>query len=381
MLRHREPGACSRAAAPRAPRSGGAGRFDLLLIAPAGVAAAITAAVAWTKPLEDSIQSFVRDDSFYYLETARRLASGDGPTFDGLHPTNGFHPLWMMMLVPVFRATGNDRELGLRVTLALQAITLALPTLLLLGAAGRRLFGSTAAFVMLGVAVALLPTAQTNGMESGVLLLLAAALVYAHARWDVFDLRAPPVRLLGVGCLLGMLFLARSDSVFLIVAWGIVALARVRSLAVAARAALAAAGLAVVTGPYLIWNVARFGHLLPISAALKTSLPALGFRPDWLDLRAWTGFVAAIVLGVWVRLARAPAAASFRAPGRILRWRWASTPSPTRRSASLPCAGRCSSGTSTSTCSPWWFSPGPPWPPSSGGRSFRAAFASLARRS
>ena len=41
------------------------------------------------------------DDSYYYFLTASNLASGKGPTFDGLHPTNGFHPLWMGVLVPV----------------------------------------------------------------------------------------------------------------------------------------------------------------------------------------------------------------------------------------------------------------------------------------
>src|SRR5262245_6448745 len=45
------------------------------------------------------------DDGYYYLNIARHLAQGDGFTFDGLHPTNGFHPLWQLLLVPLFWIT------------------------------------------------------------------------------------------------------------------------------------------------------------------------------------------------------------------------------------------------------------------------------------
>src|SRR5687768_7036872 len=38
------------------------------------------------------------DDSFYYLRIAENVANGLGPTFDGVEPTNGFHPLWMGLL-------------------------------------------------------------------------------------------------------------------------------------------------------------------------------------------------------------------------------------------------------------------------------------------
>ena len=48
------------------------------------------------------------DDAFYYLEVARRLGKGDGFTFDGAHATNGFHPLWQGLLVPLSRIFSND---------------------------------------------------------------------------------------------------------------------------------------------------------------------------------------------------------------------------------------------------------------------------------
>ena len=44
----------------------------------------------------------LHDDGFYFLTIARSIAGGAGPTFDGLAPTNGFHPLWAYALVPIF---------------------------------------------------------------------------------------------------------------------------------------------------------------------------------------------------------------------------------------------------------------------------------------
>ena len=39
------------------------------------------------------------DDSFYYSQIARQVAMGHGFTFDGLHRTNGFQPLWLFLLI------------------------------------------------------------------------------------------------------------------------------------------------------------------------------------------------------------------------------------------------------------------------------------------
>ena len=40
----------------------------------------------------------VPDDAFYALRLPQNIAAGHGPTFDGLHSTNGFHPLWTVVL-------------------------------------------------------------------------------------------------------------------------------------------------------------------------------------------------------------------------------------------------------------------------------------------
>ena len=61
------------------------------------------------------------DDAFYYFGIARNVAEGHGSTFDGINLTNGYHPLWMLLSVPVF-GLGLDGTGAVRALLALQVL-------------------------------------------------------------------------------------------------------------------------------------------------------------------------------------------------------------------------------------------------------------------
>src|SRR4051812_10146858 len=65
------------------------------------------------------------DDSFYYFRTAQHIVAGDGSTFDGINFTNGYHPLWMTLLLPIFWFAGSNSEMALRLVYALLSIILA----------------------------------------------------------------------------------------------------------------------------------------------------------------------------------------------------------------------------------------------------------------
>ncbi|MCP4539563.1 MAG: hypothetical protein GY832_20705 [Chloroflexi bacterium] len=82
------------------------------------------------------MEYLVSDDAFYYFTIARNAVRGHGVTFDGVTPTNGFHPLWLVSLLPIYRVAGGDAELALRLSLSLGALF------------------STGAILLLGVAVA-----------------------------------------------------------------------------------------------------------------------------------------------------------------------------------------------------------------------------------
>ena len=53
-------------------------------------------------PVEVLITRTLPDDAYIYFVISRHIISGLGATFDGLHPTNGFHPLWALLVAPFF---------------------------------------------------------------------------------------------------------------------------------------------------------------------------------------------------------------------------------------------------------------------------------------
>jgi hypothetical protein len=64
---------------------------------------------------------FTRDDAYYYFKVAQNISQGLGSTFDGLNPTNGYHPLWLLVNVPLFALARFDLILPLRILILVLA--------------------------------------------------------------------------------------------------------------------------------------------------------------------------------------------------------------------------------------------------------------------
>lgn len=206
---------------------------------------------------EERLAFKLYDDAYYYLGVAKHLGAGEGSTFDGLHRTNGYHPLWCALLVPVL-ALFDGPGSGLRAAAALWfALAAAVPWAAFW--AMRRRLGdrgaATAAVLFTSLPWLGLSLARPNGLETP-LLALAICVVVGTAERDLETNSSSAF----VGALSGLATLARLDAGLLAVALAI-ATAR-RSLA---RAGLVAAGAALVAVPYLLWNQVSFGHPLPVS--------------------------------------------------------------------------------------------------------------------
>ncbi len=65
---------------------------------------------------------FVRDDAYYYFKVAQNIAEGNGSTFDGINISNGYHPLWMLICIPIFALAKYDLVLPLRILLMVIAV-------------------------------------------------------------------------------------------------------------------------------------------------------------------------------------------------------------------------------------------------------------------
>jgi len=123
---------------------------------------------------------FNRDDAYYYFKVAQNISQGAGSTFDGIHPTNGYHPLWLLICIPIFALARFDLILPLRVLLVVMSlINLATAILLyrLIGGAMSRPAGMLAAIYWV-----FNPTLQglfyQPGLESGIALFFVVLALY-----------------------------------------------------------------------------------------------------------------------------------------------------------------------------------------------------------
>ena len=158
---------------------------------PAVLRVARAALLVWTfaltwhflrAPFETILATF-EDDAFYYLTIARHMALGDGSTFDGIHRTNGYHPLWCWTLVPFMRCFAGQPEAGVRAA-SILCVWLRLGASLLLLQTLRRAFDQPWATAIAVLAFFVVGNGfSTNGMEEALeMLCLTAFLATARDR-------------------------------------------------------------------------------------------------------------------------------------------------------------------------------------------------------
>ncbi|HVO77177.1 MAG TPA: hypothetical protein VMT60_04260 [Candidatus Bathyarchaeia archaeon] len=259
------------------------------------------------------VLTVIPDDAAYYFKIAQNVSEGAGLTFDRINRTNGFHPLWLYLLVPVYRFVHGSPETMCRIVLVFATVLLAAAGLLLNSYLARS-FSRRAVVVSLLVFTFFVFIPGANGMESAVLVLILAALLVTGSAAGIFWRSGGPGEA-GFGALLGFLVLSRLDMVF--VPLVVLAYAFVRAVASRGRrwqrlaqATFVLGGFAAVVSPYLIYNRVSFGAVMPISGALKSSFPAVtlsGYALTTLGKRGWLGVLMALGYLVW-RLARRGAA-------------------------------------------------------------------------
>ena len=259
-------------------RSATFGRRDRAAVILSGVIVSLivlNAVPAVVRPTE-----FFQDDSYFYTQIASNIVAGRGSTFHGVTPTNGYHPLWMAGAVVSLWLAQGDKNLAIHVVSVIQ--------------------------VLMAIVAALLFTRLTRAMElrSGMLgmalivsFLLATSVFGSEAHLNAVMLTAALVWLLRAftddhgwtwftaGVLLGLAILARLDNLFVVAAVASFSITHEYGLSrrsIVRRAGFGAIGGTVVLLPYLIWNIVEYGHLTPISGAIKSTFPAFALDPNRL---------------------------------------------------------------------------------------------------
>ena len=237
-----------------------AGRPGVAVTSLVLISAALGLWLAW-RPLDYLIGHLLVDDAFYYFQTARNIVNGQGVSVDGEVWANGFHPLWMVLLLPVYALFGDDQA-PIHVALSVSTVVTASSGALLyltarrLGLSPWVAVAVAAAYLFHPVVIAL----SLNGLETGLNVSLGVALVYV---WVVAWQDRSPGRLALVSGVSGLLILSRTD--YAIFA-GPVLLA-LFAKAPGVRPALALAiPLVLMTLPWWLWNVVVFGSPVQASA-------------------------------------------------------------------------------------------------------------------
>lgn len=267
--------------------------------------------------------AFVPDDALFYLVIGRNIVAGDGITFSHVMGTNGFQPLWqgvVTVLVAVTQPLGLRSDAAQVAVMVLASWAFLAGGLVLLERLLRHLrIVPVARFTALAAVLVLLGGPYGTLATEACLVLLALVVVLLAAR-RVLVATEPQVgrwaALLGLA--LAAQLLARLDTVFVAATTLVVVavvLARRHGLRRAAVAVLVSGAVTTVAlAPYLAWNLVRFGHLNPISGAVKLDFSQVWMVADSVGSTGWLLVAGALVFG---------AVAAVAAPHRGDLWPWA----------------------------------------------------------
>ncbi len=206
------------------------------------------------------------DDFYYYAEIARNIVAGEGSTFNGQTPTNGYHPLWMICLLLPFglaQALGSDPLIATRLFLAIVC------------GWGSYLIANhiiNAHIRSIGLRVGLSAFAicfylhiSRSGMEVALTVPLFILLLKQVKLQDQADSNA--INWLLVGLLGALTILSRIDSVIIVGFLGLIVLIYQRpSITQILQAGLGALPLPI----YLLSNLIYFDSLFPVSGMAKS---------------------------------------------------------------------------------------------------------------
>jgi len=228
-----------------------------------------------------------QDDAFYYFKIAQNIVRGRGLTFDGVTATNGFQPLYLILLLPIMSAAGTDLIAPIHASAILLA-AVAVLTGLLIFRLTQRLAGPIPALVALAVWAAspYFTALGINGLETGLAMLFAVAALGAYVAWVRLASAVPSARrAAALGVVFGLAALARIDLLLLLAAtlldWLAVAARLQNNRRALSRIAITAAVAVAVWLPWGVFSRAETGAWLPASGPATRQI-ALSY--GWVSL-------------------------------------------------------------------------------------------------
>ncbi|MEO5887644.1 MAG: hypothetical protein ABIQ77_08275 [Anaerolineales bacterium] len=228
-----------------------------------------------------SLRWFTRDDAYYYFKVAQNISEGHGSTFDGINLTNGYHPLWMLICVPIFALARFDLILPLRILLLVMSglsVVTAILLYRLIGKVFAPAIGAIAALFWV-FSFDVLAIVYQHGLETGIAAFFIVLLVYKlyefERSWRTHEFSKKQI--ITLGTLAALTMFSRLDLVF----------------------------LAAMVGLWVVFRGHPLRYFLPLDIAVivASALLALTMRtgfPDYYELADMA--LAMVVLGLLVKI-------------------------------------------------------------------------------
>jgi len=241
-------------------------------------------------------QGLVQDDAFYYYVIARHIIEQGASSFDGINLTNGFHPLWEAICLPVFYFWNGDAPV--RVMLGIACVFDLLSLVFFYHILSRVI--KNPYVVLSGVAIlafhGTIIRTWFNGLETA--LSIFSLLWLLH---QFLNIRLKNTSTLNDHLWLGFIaafsFLSRTDNAVVIaVLFSFLYFPRFfthREF----KNGLAASGIfLILVSLWLAWNILHFGSIIQISGQIRDN--------TWLvdSLTEPRPFYMELLYGIWISL-------------------------------------------------------------------------------
>ncbi len=186
---------------------------------------AVVVGGAFSDGVNFPLRWFERDDAYYYFKVAQNISEGRGSTFDGINLTNGYHPLWMVVCIPIFAFARYDLILPLRILFVVMGM-LHLFTALYLYALLKRIVSVPVAMFCAGFwafDTLIDSSIYQQGLETGLAAFFIVLLIYTLARKEEKWEHEPANRkdIIALAVLAALVMFSRLDLVFLAVLVGL----------------------------------------------------------------------------------------------------------------------------------------------------------------
>lgn len=224
------------------------------------------------------IQKLMADDSFYYHVIARNIVNGNGITFNEKINTNGFHPLYAFILVPLHFMSPNNMNVPIYLSLIVISL-FSVFTSLFIYKIVKEILGINTGIIASAIWL-FTPSLfflSLLGMETSLQVFFISVLTYKLITWDR-KVNYTPRESLIIGFLCALIFLSRMDGLFFCISIIIVLIFRklkslesikkifkinIKDIFIIGITAL------LLVSPWLIWSYFGTNSLFPTSGETR----------------------------------------------------------------------------------------------------------------